>query len=119
YYVRNSHGMDPTTGEYLNIKDQFLVSEDFWTRDCPKDNMIEKFQDGAYQLYINGFASGRIGYLAVQTQLSEFFGAIWAQPPWKFRPPRSLRESVMFVKLYMSIIDTLFQVSDYPAPLVG
>jgi len=25
----------------------------------------------------------------------------------------------MFVKLYMSIVDTLFQVSDYPAPFIG
>jgi hypothetical protein len=47
------------------------------------------------------------------------FEEIWTQPKWQFRPPRSLAETVLFVKLYMSIIEALFQVSDYPALFIG
>jgi hypothetical protein len=119
YYVRNCHGIDPATGEYLDIRDQFLASEDFWTRDCPKSNLMAAFQSGGYQIYINGFASGRIGYVALQKHMNDFFSAVWAQPKWKFRQPGCLAEAVLFVKLYMSIIATLFRVSDYAAPFIG
>ena len=119
YFVRNAHGIDSGTGEYLDIRQQFLMSEDFWSRDCPARNLMAAFQTRAYQIYINGFASGRIGYLAVQERLNSFFRMIWTQPNWRFRPPNSLAESVLFVQLYMSIINTLFQVSDYAAPFVG
>jgi hypothetical protein len=119
YYVRNVYGIDVNTGGYYDIKDQFAASEDFWTRDCPRSNLMRAFQSGNYQIYVNGFASGRIGYIALQKPMNSFFATIWGQPNWKFRPPRTLAETVLFVKLYMSIIDTLFQVSDYPAPFVG
>ncbi|MGA9040378.1 MAG: hypothetical protein WB421_07575 [Terriglobales bacterium] len=119
YFVRNIEGIDPATGEYSNTRDQFVVSEDFWTRDCPRSNLMSAFQSGAYQVYVNGFASGRIGYLALQKPINDFFAAIWAEQRWKFRSPQSLSEAVRFVRLYMSIIDTLFQSSNYPAPFVG
>ncbi|MGA8503702.1 MAG: hypothetical protein WB683_19275 [Candidatus Sulfotelmatobacter sp.] len=59
------------------------------------------------------------GYVVLQDRLNSFFKTIWDQPQWKFRPPGSLGGTVLFVKLYMSIIETLFQVSDYPAPFIG
>jgi len=119
YFVRNVYGIKDSTGEYFDVRNQFAVSEDFWSRDCPKSNAMAAFQSGAYQIYINGFASGRIGYVILQDQMNSFFKAIWEQPQWKFRPPQSLAETVLFVKLYMSVIETLFQVSDYPAPFIG
>jgi hypothetical protein len=119
YYVRNVYGIDPGTGEYFDVRDQFVFSEDFWTRDCPRSNLMAAFQSGRYLIYVNGFASGRIGYVALQDRLISFFSEVWAQPNWKFRPPRSLAETVLFVKLYMNIIDTLFQVVDYAAPFIG
>jgi hypothetical protein len=119
YFVRNVYGIDDTTGEYIDVRDEFQVSEDFWRRDCPKSNLMTAFQSGTYQLYINGFTSGRVGYLVLQKRLNEFFQEIWNQPNWKFRPPSSLAESVLFVKLYMGIIGTVFQVSDYGAPFIG
>ncbi len=119
YYIRNVYGIDAGTGGYFDIRDQFVVSEDFWTRDCPRSNAMAVFQSGAYQIYVNGFSSGRIGYFILQDRMNSFFDTIWEQANWKFRPPRSLAETVRFVKLYMSIIEALFEVSDYPAPFIG
>ena len=120
YFVRNFHQMDPVTGGYLDLKDQFSVSEDFWSRDCPRDNLISAFQSkGFAQIYINGYPPGRIAYLGVMQQLTAVFSQIWGNPEWRFRPPRSLAETVSFVKLFMSAIGTLFEASDYPAPYIG
>jgi len=119
YYIRNVYGIDTSTGEYFDVRPTFAVSEDFWTRDCPKSNLLSAFQSGTYMIYINGFASGRIGFVALQSSMKSFFETIWGQQNWKFRRPRSLAETVLFVKLYMNIIDTLFQVSDYEAPFIG
>jgi hypothetical protein len=119
HFVRNIYAINQTTGEYEDFRQQFQVTEDFWGRDCPESNLMAAFQNGAYQIYLNGFASGRIGYLALQQHMTDFFSTIWQQPHWKFRPPASLEESVLFVKLYMAIVDTLFRVSNYSAPFIG
>jgi len=119
YFVRNVYGISDSTGGYYDVRDQFAVSEDFWSRDCPKSDAMAAFQSGAYQIYINGFASGRIGYVILQDRMNSFFREIWEQPQWKFRPPKSLAETVLFVKLYMNVVETLFQVSDYSAPFIG
>jgi hypothetical protein len=119
YFVRNIYGIDAVTGEYFDIRDQFAVSEDFWTRDCPKGDLMEVLESGRAQIYVNGYPSGRIAYLAVIDQLKDFFAELWRKPEWMFRPPQSLTETTLFVKLYMSILGTLFQVSNYPAPVIG
>lgn len=119
YFVRNVYGIRESTGEYFDVRDQFAISEDFWNRDCPKSNAMAAFQSGAYQIYINGFASGRVGYVMLQDRMNSFFKEIWDQPQWRFRPPHSLAETVLFVKLYMNVVETLFQVSDYSAPFIG
>ena len=72
YFVRNVHGIG-NSGEYTDIRSDFAVSEDFWTRDCPKSNLMEAFERDVYQLYINGYPEGRIGYLALQVALTSFF----------------------------------------------
>ena len=70
-------------------------------------------------MYVNGFPEGRIGYLAVQQCLEPFFNSMWGNPDWRFHPPRSLQESMCYVRLFMAIINGLFEVSDYPAPFIG
>jgi hypothetical protein len=118
YFVRNVHGI-ASSGEYTDIRNDFAVSEDFWTRDCPRGNLMEAFQRDVYQLYINGFPEGRIGYLGLQAPLTKFFSDIWSRPAWRFRPPRTVYETAEFLKLYMNVIATLFRVSDYPARFIG
>jgi hypothetical protein len=119
YFVRNVHGIDPTTGAYTDLRPDFACGEDFWSRDCPQNKLLERFERGDYQIYINGFPEGRMANLAVQGLLQEFFAAVWQHPDWRFRPPSSLDEAIVFVRTYMLIIHGLFEVSDYPAPLVG
>jgi hypothetical protein len=80
---------------------------------------MEAFESGSIQIYINGYPSGRIAYLGAMTRMREFFSQVWGNPEWMFRPPQSLTETVLLVKLYMNIIGTLFQISDYPAPFIG
>lgn len=119
WFVRNVHGIDNRTGEYTNINDKFNATEDFWTRDCPKNNLLEAFNKGMYQMYGNGFASGRIGFFMLQKTLNNFFLQIWSNTNWHFTPPKSLNQMEALIKLYIKIIGTLFEISDYPGPLIG
>jgi hypothetical protein len=123
WFVRNIHGIDQNTGEYSKPTANFLVSEDFWSRDCPKHNLMDAFKTDGYQVYVNGFASGRIGFVVLQQVLDKAFRAIWENPwgwpNWKFRPPRSLQETEAFVRLTVQVICTLFELSDYDAPFIG
>jgi hypothetical protein len=117
YFVRNFYRMTES-GDYADVRERFQVSEDFWTRDYPKN--IETFEAGDCQmLYINGCPDGRIAYVGLMAKLREFFSQVWGTQEWGFRPPQSLAETALFVKLYMTIIGKLFQVSNYPAPIIG
>jgi hypothetical protein len=65
---------------------------------------------------------GRIAYMTVRWHIEQFLQDIWrrhGQPDWYFRPPKSLDDSIKLVRLYMSFINGLFEVSDAPAPYVG
>jgi len=121
WFVRNVHAIDRRTGEYGSITHDFNVTEDFWTRDCPKANLMKRFQESAhtYHIYVNGFAPGRISYFILQHVMNQFLSEIWSNPDWKFRPPRSLDESETLVKLYMQVVTTLFLLSDYSAQFIG
>ena len=119
HFVRNIYTIKPS-GEYDDVKNTFLVSEDFWNRDCQCRQQPTGFErDENYHFYTNGFAEGRIGYVILQRQLAPLFGCLWSQPQWHFRPPKSLKETECFVRLYMSFIHGLFEVSDYSAPYIG
>jgi hypothetical protein len=117
WYIRNA-SIDPVTGEYV-IAGDLQLTEDFWTRDCPKHDLMNVFRQGGYQLYVNGFASGRTSFMLLQPAMHEFFNQVWSNKNWKFRPPTSLKEAKILVKLYVQIISTLFQLSDYSAPFIG
>ncbi|GAH92961.1 unnamed protein product, partial [marine sediment metagenome] len=119
WFVRNVHGIDDRTGEYININNTFDVTEDFWTRDCPQKNLLEGFNRGFYQMYGNGFASGRIGFFMLQNNLNRFFANIWNNNNWSFCPPQSLNHMEKLIKLYIQIIGILFEISNYPGTLIG
>jgi hypothetical protein len=123
WFVRNIGAIDQSTGEYAEPTSRFYVSEDFWSRDCPEHNLAEAFKTDAYQVYVNGFASGRIGFVMLQQVLDRAFHAIWENPwkwpNWRFRPPQSLPETEAFVRLTVQTLCTLFQLSDYSALYIG
>jgi len=119
WFVRNVYGMDKVTGEYVDVRDTFQISEDFWNRDWDKNKLEELFQRGGFQLYINGFTPGRVSYLILHSVMNQFFFSVWKNPAWKFRPPRSLEESELLVRLYICIIVVLFRISDYGARFIG
>lgn len=123
WFVRNIYHLNLKTGEYSDIRQKFIKSEDFWTRDNIKenDNLFKKFQlyDGMYQLYINGFSPGRIGYNIVQNHLIQFFSNLWSNRNWKFRAPKNIDEAKLLVENYMGLINTIFILSDYPGQLIG
>jgi hypothetical protein len=113
--------MNATTGAYEGFRQTFNASEEFWSKaDQSNQSGFPPDSDHyQYQVYANGFPEGRIGYMAVQRPLSDFFSTMWSNPAWKFRPPANLDESARFVHLYMSIINGLFEASDYSAPFIG
>jgi hypothetical protein len=117
WHIRNV-GINPHNGEYT-AQNQFHISEDFWSRDCPRSNLMQEFQKGSYQIYVNGFASGRTSFMILQPIINKFFSEIWGNPAWKFRPPASINETETLVKLYIQIIESLFIFSDYSAPFIG
>jgi len=119
WFVSNMKGIDPITGEYRGIEDHIGVTEYFWTKHCPKGKLIEKFEAGAYQIYINGYASGRVGFLMLQDKMRDFFNALWNNPNWKFRPPSSIEETEEWMRLYIDLIGTMFKQSDYFVPYIG
>ncbi|MCC6612715.1 MAG: hypothetical protein IT320_04505 [Anaerolineae bacterium] len=119
WLVTNIPGFDHGTGEYSSSKDEFAATEDFWHRDCAKNNSQIAFESGGYQLYINGFASGRISYLVLQNELHQLFKHIWQNPSWKFRSPQTVEETEAFLRLYIQCVNTLFLCSDYRAPYIG
>ncbi len=122
WFVRNVHRMNSKSGEYENIDNNFEITEDFWTKDCPKNNLMETFNEEnifSRQIYINGFTPGRIGYNVVSKKLDEFFLGIWRVQDWKFRQPKSLGDTERLIKLYMQAINDLFILSDYNAHYIG
>jgi hypothetical protein len=119
WFVRNIHSMDMRTGEYGVPTDTFQVAEDLWNRDWQRFDLGALFQQGGFQLYINGYTSGRISYRILQDYMAAFFTQIWQNPAWRFRRPTSLEESRLIVDLYIRAVGVLFQVSDYGAPVIG
>ncbi|MDO0934463.1 hypothetical protein QQY66_23320 [Streptomyces sp. DG2A-72] len=118
YFVRNIQGINPVTGTYEGVTGNYLVTEDFWTRDYAKAPS-GMFAIGGSQRYFNGYPEGRIAYLGAMRRFREFYEQVWSEPGWKFRKPNSLDELVEFVTLELQAVNALFTSSDYPAPYIG
>jgi len=108
-------------GEYTEGQEKFHLSEDLWNRDWKKNNLENIFEsDGLnYQLYVNGYTPGRIAFNVVRTYIDTFFMSMWQQQNYKFRPPRNIKEQEEFVKIYIQIINSLFEISDYEPKIIG
>lgn len=121
WFVRNIYQLNLNTGEYSDVRPEFINSEDFWTRDNLDGNRFHNFQlhDGMYQIYINGFSPGRISYNIIQYQLIQFFNNLWSNKSWKFRPPKNIDEAKLLIENYMRLINSIFIISDYPGQLIG
>lgn len=123
WFVRNVQSIHPITGEYEGITDQFVISEDFWTRDYPAACATGQAPGGSLaQQYFNGLAAGRISYNALSQTLHAYLQFIWSDRlalGWAFRQPRNISELALFMKLELTMVATLFKVSDYPTPYVG
>lgn len=118
WFVRNVWGIR-NDGSYMDIRNEFQVTEDFWKRDYPNNNLAELFDRGGYQIYANGFPSGRIIYWNLLSTHSALLNRVWTNPQWQFRPPQTLEEMEKFVKLDMQYISELFKFSRYAAPYIG
>jgi hypothetical protein len=120
WLVRNYQGIDGTTGEYIGLSHTYEISEDFWQRDYPKHCAGRDTLGQSYGYrYFNGLPEGRINYLGLSQTLNSFLERdVWAQPNWRFHPPRDLSELALFMGLELRLIGALFTVSDYP-PYVG
>lgn len=112
WLVTNVYGM--TEREYDPPRDTFKASEEFWDHHCQYKSQPTGFIDDIqYMVYANGYPPGRVGYMAVQHFLRPFFETMWGpQQNLGFRPPQSLQESVCLVRLFMSMVNGLFDVSD-------
>ena len=120
YFIRNITGLDPNTGAYLGASEHFAANEQFWSRDCATPRKRQVLAEGAgYQLYINGFPSGRVAYLGLSQQLGAFFEDVWNNADWQFRRPQTIEEVALLLELQVHAIGTLFTVSDYAAPPIG
>lgn len=120
WFVRNYSGMENSGGSYIGMSDTFDVSEDFWGRDYPTALAVGHQPGESFRLlYFNGLPDARISYHALDATLWAFFRQVWAVPEWEFRPPRTIDELAALMRLELSVISALFEISDYSAPYVG
>jgi hypothetical protein len=102
-------------GEYLPAQPSYRpLVEEFWS-DAEKR---AQFEAGMVITYVNGFAPGRMAYMKLLDGMQELFHWIWNRG-WKFRPPRNLEELATYVRLHLSIVSSLFEISDYPGRIIG
>ncbi len=114
WLVRNLHSVS-SDGQYRDLGD-FAYGEDFWKRDCPTDDSLVR---GSSQIYANGLHEGRIPFMLIQKQLPTLFQQIWSQPNWQLRPPDSLAGYEKLVRLYMTVVTTLYDISNLDSTPIG
>jgi hypothetical protein len=119
WFIRNTEGIDPHSGEYVGRTSKFEIGEDFWSRDWIEHELADKFSRGEGWIYVNGFPAARIGLVNLVMHLGTFLQGLWSQPNWGFRQPRTISEEEIIARLYMENMCALFRVSDYAAPVVG
>jgi hypothetical protein len=117
WFVRNPETINPGNGHYENMRDEFFVSEDYWSRDYPRNRAA--IDAGMEWNYFNGTPDGLGSFIRFGPMFQSFLQQVWAQPGWHFRPPTNLREEAALVELKIRVVGTLFQSSDYSAPSVG
>jgi hypothetical protein len=123
HFVRNATGIDKDTGAYSGISDTFQTDEQYWQSYCRhkecKTGFLPAPHPYDFSLLANGFHSARAGLFTMIQSLRPGFNLLWNERRTEFRPPASLEESKCFAGMVMSIVNALFQMSDYSAPYVG
>ncbi len=57
--------------------------------------------------------------MEVLNSLMPYFGKLWNDPRLSYHPPRTIHESVIFMRMLMTIMIDLFKISHYPTLYVG
>lgn len=118
WFIRNIE-IDQT-GEY-NIKhSEFIVEEQFWSNET-NQFLYSLFKEDkfAYQLYINGYTNGRIGFNKARYYIEQFYKDVWEDSSNQFRPPKNIIEVKLLIKNYFQIINLLFNLSNYEGAPIG
>jgi hypothetical protein len=123
YPMSNAGDIDGQTGDYIGITDTFTANEAFWARDCRHTTNQTGFPEASFghswQFYADGFPHARIAYMEVLNSLNPYFTKLWSGTQLSYHPPKTIHESVIFVRMLMSIMIDLFKISDYPTLYVG
>lgn len=108
-------------GHYLQGSDKFHYSEDFWNRDWKNNNLEKLFEsDGLnYQMYVNSTIEGRVAFNVARSYLDQYFVSMFRSEEFKFRYPKNLDEHKLMVKMYIDMIDAVYQLSDYSPKMIG
>jgi hypothetical protein len=119
HFIRNVYKIDEVTGEYDDFRETFLATEEYRATER-EHRALPPGYEVIESTYVNGFPEGRENYWRTQYQLRSFFHTIWRKANSQLHPPRSIRESVIFTKLYMTTLVGLFEMSNYsPCPIGG
>ncbi|MEK7447857.1 MAG: hypothetical protein AAB019_00060 [Planctomycetota bacterium] len=109
-------------GQYGEGENNFHYSEDLWNNAREKNKLETGFNisNGLnYQLYINGFISGRVAFHVARKFIDNYFSLMWQASDYKFRPPQNIEEHKIIVELYIDLIDRIFQLSNYEPKIIG
>jgi hypothetical protein len=110
-----------TQSGYSEGEEKFHYSEDFWNRDWGKNNLESAFKSDGYnyQIYVNSPTQGRIAFNVVRDYIDMYLVSMWANTSNKFRAPKNIGEHELFVKAYIELINTMYQISDYEPKIIG
>lgn len=111
YYVRNVRRR-AADGGYGAPGREFIVSEEFWSRDYPIEETRETLSGGGARMYLDGFAQKRVAYMLLHEQSHEFYGRLWQNGSKMFRTPRTLEDIASLVVLDMQICATFLLSQD-------
>jgi len=117
YHITN-YSIDPTTGNYSVLNPYLQFSEDFWRQNSSVP-INQLFSNKKGFIYCNGYPSGRIIYLNLLEKKAIYRSAIWTNPNWQFRFPKSVDEEAEYLKHDMEEINLFFKQSNYSAPFIG
>jgi hypothetical protein len=110
--------MDLNTGEYVD-GEEFLVTEEFWSRDYKELGSAAGLASGMGWLYANGHTPGRISVMVLSKMFQRLLAQLRSLPDSEFRPPRSLSEVETLVKVQMQVIVLLYGLASYSASPIG
>lgn len=118
WFIRNME-IDEN-GEYSIFYKKFVAEEQFWSIEVNRRAYSIFQQDNAaYQLYINGYTEGRIGYNKARFYIERFYHNVWADTTNKFRPPINIHESKLLVNNFFQVVFLLFNLSSYSEMPIG